>query len=527
MFAYFVVIPVLIAVFLFIFSSNSTARVLAITFQTLFTAFSFYLFMITRGEDYTSLVGGYADFLGVSLRVYNTSSVFILLTTLIFLVVSVYSFYETNSRTFWFLLFVLEGALVGLYLTRDLFNIFVLVEVSTIVVIILLMYERRRRKLLAGMLFLMINVVAMQFYLFGLGYLYMITGAFDMAYVAAAISATEKEALILPYALIMTALAFKCALIPLYSFVPKARLYPAAPSAVAAILSGVQIKTSIYLFMRFQEVFGYLSAHDFFLIIGIITGIAGVIMAIAQTDIKMILAYHTVSQVGLIIIGLSSGSEYSNLGGLYHVVSHGIFKSALFLTAGIIRLSYGTTDVYKIRGVMRRMPVVGLVCAAAILGITGAPFFIGSVSKYFIAYDVPLFVSLAVILISLGTIISFIKYAGMLFGRSDRQGFQPFVDPWRLAPCVVLGLLCLGGGVFGVPVINFLFVTDMSINWLGYAEKSGIFFLSVAAGLIIYRFAVKGNSKLNALANMELGFKGICASMGAFFGVLLIVVGLL
>jgi len=526
MFTYFVIIPVLIATFLFVFSSNKAARVLAIVFQSLFVSFAFYLFMITREEEYTTIVGGYGDFLSIYLRAYNISSVFILLTAVIFLIVAIYSFHESQSRIFWFLLFILEAALVGLFLTRDLFNIFVLVEVGTVIVIILLMYERGRRQMFTGMVFLMINVVAMQFYLFGLGYIYMLAGAFDMAHVSEVIAFADRESLVLPYALIMTAVAFKCALIPLYSFVPKVRLYPSAPSAVAAILSGIQIKTNVYLFLRFQEVFGSFSAQDFFLIVGIATSLIGVFMAITQTDIKMILAYHTVSQVGLIIIGLSAGTYYSYLGGLYHVISHGIFKSALFLTAGIIRLSYGTRDVYEIRGVMRRMPVVGAVSAAAVLGITGAPLFIGSISKYFIAYDVPLIVNISVIIISLGTIISFIKYSSMLFGRPKAERPPVKIYPWRLAPCMALGIMCLAGGIFGVYAINFLFIADVSIDMPGYLEKSGIFFASVALGYVIYRFAVKGNGLLKRIAKLNLGFKGIIASMGVFFGLLIIVTGL-
>jgi multicomponent Na+:H+ antiporter subunit D len=522
---------VLIAVFLFVFATNKAARVLAIFFQAVFVALSLYLLWYTRSNEMIDVIGDYDGLLGIILRAYTTSAVFMVLCGVIFLAVAIYSFNQSDSRTFWFLLFILQSALVGLFLTRDLFNIFVLVEVATVIVIILLMYDKKNRNMLAGLVFLMLNIVAMLMYLFGIGYIYMLTGVFDiieagnrMAY----IYAYNPGDLVIPYALIMTGIAFKCSIIPIFGFLPKVKLYPKAPSAVAAILSGVQIKTMVYMFIRMQEMFGGFSSHSFFLAVGIAASLTGVIMAICQTDIKMILAYHTMSQVGLIIIGLSAGNDYSMLGGLYHIISHATFKSALFLSAGIIVHSYGTRDVYKIRGVMRRMPIVGLVTLFAVLGITGAPFFIGSISKYYIAATVPFWLNAAVIIISLGTIISFIKYAGILFGKDPGvEGDAVKPDIWRIVPSVALGAFCLIGGIFGEFFVNFLFDAGSTIDIWGYVEKALIFFASVGAGLLIYKYIVYGNATLKRIGGLNLGFRSVCASMAAFFGLIVIFTGLL
>ena len=528
MLAFFVIIPLLIAVSLFVFSNNSAARILAIVIQSFFVIFSFYLFIISYEQEVTTHIGSYQDFLGIHLRAYNISAVFILLTTLIFLAVAIYSIHETTSRTFWFLLFLLETTLIGLFLTRDLFNIFVLVEVGTIIITLLLMYDKQKRNLYHGMVFIMVNVVAMLLYLWGLGYLYALVGAFDMAFVTQALPTIDSSQLVLPYALMLTALAFKCTLIPLFSFTPKTNLYPAAPSAVVAILSGVQIKTSIYLFFRIQEMFGDFAAHDFFLALAIASSLMAVFMAITQTDIKLILAYHTISQVGLIIIGLSLQNSYAILGGFYHMIAHGIFKSALFLTAGIIYRTYGTRNVYDIRGVMKRMPWVGVAMLFAILGIMGAPLFIGFTSKYFISYQVPIWVNLATMTISLGTIISFIKYSGMLWG--DYEGGVDYgigEDKWRLIPAVTLGVVCLLGGVFGVFMINYLFYGSVNIEFSGYLQKSGIFFISLVAGYGIYNKYVKDNNTLKKISGISFTFKQICIAIGFFFGCLLLVTGIL
>ena len=521
MLPFLVITPVLIAILLYMLSTNKLSRILAILFQSALTAFAFYLVFAVRNGEITVFVGAYEGVLGIILRADAIAAAFVLLTAFIFLLISVYTFNQHESRTFWFLLFLLEAAFLGLFVTRDLFNVFVLAEVSAVVVAILLMYDRNRRNMFFGMVFLMLNVVAMQFYLFGLGYLYMLTGVMDMAYAAERMYAINKADLVLPYALIMTTIGFKCALIPLLSWTPKVRVYPNAPTAVTAILSGLQIKAAIYLFVRFQELFEPVASRELFLAAGILTGLFGVIMAVCQTDIRMILAYHTISQAGLIIIGISAGTDYSYIGGLYHIISHAMFKVPLFLSAGIIMHSYGTGDVYKVRGVAKRMPLVAAGSIAAILGITGAPLFIGSMSKYFITADSPFIITAAVTVISLGTIISFIKYSHIFFGSSDLAGDIVKAEKSRTIPVVILGGMCFFGGIFSTWFIEYLFHMQAGISLAGYIRKALIFAVSAAVGFVLYKKVVKGNSFLVRLGAVNFGFKKVCFAMSVFFGVIL------
>jgi len=532
---YFVIIPVLIAVFLFVFSSSKAARVIAIIFQALFVAFSVWLVMQTRDTTLTTYIGSYDGLLGILLQAGDASAVFVLLTASLFLVVSIYSFHESNQRLFWCLLFLLEGSLVGLFLTRDLFNIFVMVEVSTVVVIILLMYYRHRRNMFIGMIYLMCNIVAMQLFLFGLAYLYMIAGTFDIVALTEIIAVTPREDLIIPYALIMTGIAFKAGFLPLISSVPKVKLYPGAPTGFVAILSGVHAKVGVFLFLQMSVMFGHMHLYDLFLVIGIITALAGTMMAMAANDAKVILAWHTVSQCGLILIGLSAQNDYAMLGGLYHIIAHAIFKSALFLTAGIIRKSYGSMNVYKVRGVLKRMPLVGIGTIVAILGITGAPFFLGSISKYYMGAAVDPWLVWTLRIIAFATIVHFIKYGSMLFGKDPgTTGDEVKPSMWRAVPSFFWGLLCLVGGLFGPHAINFMFSTGVGVgvseglltSW-AYYEKALWFLGSVALGLPFYFYVVKGNKVLKKLGKLDFSFKTIVASMAIFLGMLIVFVGFL
>jgi len=525
MMIYFVIVPIVIAVFLYLFPFERAARILAMIAQSGLLGAAFYLFRQSRAGDIVVFIGTYDDVLGIVLRADALSSVFIILTAFIFLVVAMYSFSEHRSRLFWFLLFIWEGALLGVFLAGDLFNIFVLTEVATLAVAVLIMYNRDKRSMYDGLIYFMINIAVIQFYLLGLGYLYRLSGVLDIEATAYVIRGFERRQLALPYALIMTFVALKCALLPLYSWLPKAHSTPGASPGVSAVLSGLHIKSGVYLFLRFQELFGDVAAYDFFLILGLVTAAAGVVFALAQADIKRILAYSTIAQVGLIIAGLSMGSAHGYMGSLYHVINHALFKAALFLSAGMIVNEYGTRDITKIRGAARRMPLLSAASFLAILGIVGMPFFNASVSKYFLMYDADGLLNVVFILINMGTIMIFIKFASVFFGKPEGEYAPVKNDLWKLVPIFALGIMCLVFGVFSEYFMAFLFNWDVRMSFAGYLEKAGIFAVSVVAGAFVYRYGIRDRAVFEWVRGIDLGFRGMVAAMGLFLAIVLIAVG--
>jgi len=526
MLTFFAMVPIMIAVFLYVLPFKKIARALAIVAQLALTCAAFYLFLLCKEGDVVTPIGGYLGALGIILKADTLSSVFLLLTSFIFLVVSVYSFRDRGRQLFWFFLFIWQGLLNGVFLTGDLFNAFILIEVVTVVVAVLIMFNRDNRSMYDGMIYLMVNVVAMQFYLFGVGYLYKLTGVLDMQAVAQAIPLLDPASLVLPFALIMTAICLKCALAPLYSWLPKAHGTPGAPSAVSAILSGLHIKASIYLFIRVQEVFQAITVPGFFLVIGIITAIAGFVLAVSQSDIKLILAYSTISQIGMVMIGLNVADVSSYTGSLYHMINHALFKTALFLSAGVIAQAYRTRDINKIRGVLRRYPLMGAATVMAILGITGAPLTNGSISKYFIMSGADLALSTLLICINLGTIIIFIKYAAILFGRPDPGQETVKIDGFKQAATLALGIFCLAGGVFGAQLVEFLFNVPVQVDAVGYFEKIAIFAASGVVGYLLFTRYIQKSPLFQRIRGMEFSFRWMCVSMGAFFAVTLLTVRL-
>jgi multicomponent Na+:H+ antiporter subunit D len=470
------------------------------------------------------VISGWPQGVGIALSMDRLAGILVAMAAWFFLMVLLFNMRKRYAdRLFQFLYMVLQTLLIAIFLSGDLFNIYVLLELSTLVVAILIMWKRSKQSIYDGVVYIMINLASMTFMLLGVGMVYRALGTMDLELMALRVAAAnEPRALILPYALVSTAVSVKAALFLLFAWLPRAHGAPSAPSTVSAILSGVQVKAGVYLLIRLIEIFGTaLPIEPFFLVVGFLTSIGGFILAIAQKDIKLILAYHTVSQVGLIIVGLASGTDPAWWGGVLHMINHAFFKSLLFLTAGIIIHVYGTRDVYRMQGVFRRMPLVSIAMIAAILGITGAPYFNGSVSKYLIQgawYGDP--VELAVYLINLGTAISFVKVARVFFGPvpddlpNDRR--QP--DPWTSAVSLAVGLACLAGGVLAAPITSYLFGVELSLSGAVAFEKVLTYLVTLGVAWLFYRFVIARYHPLDRIRDHSFHFNDLVFGMLLYLG---------
>ncbi|MFW5812661.1 MAG: complex I subunit 5 family protein, partial [Alkalispirochaetaceae bacterium] len=458
-------------------------------------------------------VAGWPDWIAIKLLADSQSAPLVVLTTIFFAATFVFSTRaDYTDRTFLFLFVLLESALIGVFLSADLFNIYVLLELGMLAIAILIMYERDKQSVYDAMLYLMMNFIAMSFMLLGIGYLYRITGVLDLDALTLRLPELENpRSVIIPYALIMTSITLKSALFPLFSWLPRAHGAPSAPGIVSAILSGVQVKAGVYLLVRLSAVFEPLiDASFFFLILGFITSIVGFLLAIAQTDIKLILAYHTVSQVGLIVVGLNLGTEVAFWGGMYHVINHALFKGLLFLTAGVIIEEYGSRSYKDIRGVLRHMPAVGIGTLAGILGITGAPLFNGSISKYFIQQGLEGNLAEAgLYLINLGTTLSFVKYARILFGKAP-ESRPAHRDPWVAVISLLFGFACLAGGILGGPTVALVYGPAYSASGALSLEKLLTFLATLGVAIFLYIVVVQNIGRfLAAVRRFKFTFNQI------------------
>ncbi len=436
------------------------------------------------------------------------------------------------DRIFLFLFMTLQGLMIGLFLSRDLFNIYVLLELSTLVVSILIMFKHDKQTLYDGMIYLMMNLASMSFMLLGIGFVYRTFGTLDFQQLSQALaSVAQPRALILPFSLIVTGIAMKAALFLLFTWLPSAHGAPSAPSMVSAALSGVQVKAGVYLLIRWMTLFsGALPVGDYFVVFGFATAIIGVFLALNQRTLKLVLAYSTISQVGLIIIGASLGSETQFYGSILHIVNHAIVKALLFLSAGMVIHIYGTKEIARIRGVLRRYPLLGLSMLMGILGIIGTPVFNGSISKYLIQGSLSLSpFYLAMALVNVGTTVTFFRFGRILFGAPEqpekssesRTVRQP--DLFTTTVIMILGIASFVFGILAEPIISFLLNSDISVSGAFTIEKLIIYLATLAVAAIITRiispldgFRVKLIKSRPSFSTVMIGVTVFFTSLGAY-----------
>lgn len=498
-------------------------KIIGLSVQLVVLIISTIVFVECRESSLTIALGNWKLPVGISMYADNLSSVLVMLVSLLFMSYMIYCINRDYANKLLIMLYMmLQSLLSGIFLMDDLFSIFVLVEVSTIIVALLIMHKRDGRSMYDGMLYLLVNIFSMQFYLVGLKFLYKYLGTFSIQEIGTIIPTLETyEPLYVPYALIITAVSLKSALMPLFSWLPKAHGTPSSPSIVGAALSSLYVKGGIYLFIRFTTAFYVIDTTKFFLISGIITAVVGFIFAISQRSIKLILSYSTVSQLGLIMIAFSLGNHYGYLGGVYHIINHAIFKGLLFLCAGIIIDQYGTKDINKIRGLFKKMPIVSICLIIGILGMTGAPLFNGSISKYLIAHGANnLILTYILLFINFGTGLTYVKFINAF--RIDNDVTRSKIPMNRQIILVFLSVLCLVGGIFGEQIMYVIFNENVYIDSGEYLYKSIIYVVTMILAYLVYSSGFINSTIFKKAKALDFSFNTIALSIPLFFVSLLI-----
>lgn len=394
------------------------------------------------GMGLLMVAGNWSRLSGIEFRIDRVSIIFMFMTVLAFWYVYLYVWWSRKGdHKFFFFLSMLQGSLLALFMVNDLFSIYVLLEFITISCSILITYKKDGVSVKAGLYYLLNNSIAMLLFLLGIMFIYMVFGTLNLTLIASALPQYAND----PgyrwgIALMLSAICLKSAIFPVFSWLPLA--HASAPASVSALLSGLVVKSGIFILLRLGAMIFIPGVQELLLILGLTSGLFGAGMAFLQTDIKRILAYHTISQVGLIVVGLSSPGTASEVGALLHIFNHFLFKSLLFLCAGTIITITGERKISRIRGIFQQNRTLGLSMMVGILGITGAPFFNGSISKAmikgsFMGYQTgPL-----LFLINAGTILSFVKLSTILFGH--RIGTISPSDSRIVSPALVAALVIL------------------------------------------------------------------------------------
>ncbi len=286
-------------------------------------------------------------------------------------------------------LLCLTGSL-GIAITGDAFNLFVFLEISSLSSYILISQGRDRRALTAAFQYLTMGTIGATFFVIGVGLLYMMTGTLNMMDLSqrlpeVATTRTVRAA----FAFLTVGIGLKLALFPLHLWLPNAYTY--APSVVTAFLAATATKVAVYVLLRFfftvfgaDFIFRTFPLDEFLMVLAFAGILVASTVALFQPNVKRLLAYSSVAQIGYMILGISFVSATGLTGGVVHLFNHAIMKGGLFLALGCIAYRVGSTEITDLEGIGTEMPWTAGAFVVGGLGLIGIPLTAGFISKWYL-----------------------------------------------------------------------------------------------------------------------------------------------
>ncbi len=523
---FFMIIPLLGSFFALlekIWPNIKTAKPAVITvFPLCFLLLFAYLPAILQGRLYENFLGDWSGAIGIGQSLDGLAWFGLAVMYLVCAFSLGFAFAENcYDGDFYFFFLILLSGMAGVLLASDLFNLFVCLEIVGICAYILISYSRKERAIWASYKYLVLSSLGISLYLVGIFVVYKNTGTLFLGDLSGFFSPNDIRPMesVLAIACIVTGIGIRTAFIPFHTWLPEAHSF--APHPVSAILSGVVIKVTFLALVRLIILFNLAEVRIFLLWAGVLTALFGVVMALIQTECKLLLAWSTVSQMGFILAGFGAGTLLSTAGSLYHILNHALFKSLLFLSIGTVILFTGERSLKKISGMAGAMPFVAIVFLAGALSISGVPPFNGYMSKKLILSGLKDFPAAYWFLwvVSIGTFASFVKLSAVFRGETSPKGVSAvpgfpgkgfFLGNLSM---LFLALLCLGTGVLGpfllrngiVPLFDRQVVSIPNLWATGSLFGSGLHaFLGIFCYLLIV--SKKGKKIQQILSQLALPF---------------------
>lgn len=433
----------------FIGKRNEVLRDFTVVFST-FGTFIIILAMypqVADGGIVNSIPGVFGY--GLHFKVDMLSYIMVSTAGILWLMVSIYAHeymgMEHHRDRFYLFMSITFGGVLGTVMASDILTMFLFFELMTFASYLLVAHNQSSDSILAGNNYIYMGVGGGLSVLVGMILLLFNTNHLDFVFLASELSELGWIQYLIS-GLFIIGFGIKAGMLPLHIWLPKA--HPVAPTPASALLSGLLIKIGAYGLLRITTSF-YMPSAELIsgktdplwalsknmgvvvIWIGIITMAVGVFMALQQANMKKMLAYHSISQMGYIVMGIGAASYLGYIGAMgfagsiYHTINHAFFKALLFMVVGVIYVKTHEIDMYKLGGLWRQMPFTALVCLIAALGITGMPGFNGFASKSILhhaivesyEYGHPSFRYAEVIftIVSGGTVCSFIKLFSYAF----------------------------------------------------------------------------------------------------------------
>ncbi|KHE91709.1 MAG: monovalent cation/H+ antiporter subunit D family protein [Candidatus Scalindua rubra] len=450
-----------------------------ITFFCFLTSI-FLLFTVLDTGKISYWLGGWEPPWGIEYVVDYLNAFVLAVISFIAFIVSLYSgrsveaeINEDKQLAFYSIYMLFITGLLGIVITGDIFNMYVFLEITSLAGYAMIAMGRKRDALVASYNYLILGTIAATFILIGIGYIYMATGTLNIADLQERLPALFHSKMVLvALAFFTVGLSLKLALFPLHTWLPGAYTY--APSVVSCIMAATATKVGIYAMLRI--IFGvfkiefdihFIPIANILIVVSSMAIIAGSAVAITQTNLKSMLAYSSVGQIGYIVLGAVLANQTAMTGSIIHILNHALMKGALFMVVGCIVYKTGIEDISGLRGMCKKMPFTMAVFTVAGLSLMGVPLTVGFVSKWYIAigalnagmgYLIPVIITGSLLsAVYIWRIIVNIYFPDELpepellytDGGTEITDNDTYSEaPWSmLAPTMVLAVLCIYFGI--------------------------------------------------------------------------------
>ena len=342
-------------------------------------------------------IGAWATPWGIEYRVDMAGALMVLVIAIIGALVMPYAWHSIQEELhkkqtglFYTCYLLCLTGLLGIVVTGDAFNLFVFLEISSLSSYVLISLGSKRRALTAAYQYLVLGTIGATFILISIGLLYMITGTLNMADLAQRLpDVADTRTIRVAFAFMTVGVSIKLALFPLHIWLPNA--YTFAPSVVTAFMAATATKVGVYVLLRFFfTVFGFhfsfvaMHVGEILMLLAVAAILVASLVAVFQDNVKRMLAYSSVAQIGYIILGISLASAAGVSAGMLHLFNHALIKCALFLAIGSIYLRLGSVEIHNMHGLARQMPWTMAAFVAGGLSLIGIPLTAGFISKWYL-----------------------------------------------------------------------------------------------------------------------------------------------
>ncbi len=343
-------------------------------------------------------LGDWAPPLGIEYRIDLANALVLFLVSGIAAIVFPFAYESVRSETdnrqsslFYGAMQICLAGMLGVTITGDAFNVFVFLEISSLstYALVAMGARRDRRALTAAFNYLVMGTIGATFFVIGIGLLYQATGTLNMADLHLRLAGQDNRVIEAGFAFIVVGIGLKAAMFPMHLWLPNAYTY--APSVVTAFIAATATKVAVYVLVRFfysifSPDFAFMQATFAYVLLplGVIGMFVASLVAVFQADVKRMLAYSSVAQIGYMLLGVSLGTKAGLAAALVHVFNHALIKGALFMSVACVVLRLGSHANEAFQGLGRRMPVTTGAFILSGLSLVGAPATVGFISKWYL-----------------------------------------------------------------------------------------------------------------------------------------------